>query len=177
MEKLLINLDGASQGNPGESAIGVVMVDEDGNVVEEIGRYIGRATNNVAEYRALIEAVQAVLEYMPQKAVFFTDSQLVANQINGLARVRQPHLDVLNREAQSLLDRLPQWRVRYVERTANWHAHRLAQQALLQREADESGQSTTVDHIATVARRLDEVDQHKLLKYARRLLEGVEKAS
>ncbi len=177
MDKLLVNLDGASQGNPGESAIGVVMVDEDGNVVEEIGRYIGRATNNVAEYRALIDAAQAALEYMPQKSVFFTDSQLVANQINGIARVRQPHLDQLNREARSLLERLPQWQVRYVERTANWHAHRLAQQALLQREAEESSQSTTVDHIATVARRLDEVDQHKVLKYARRLLEGVEKTS
>jgi len=174
MEKLLINFDGTSQGNPGEAAIGVVISDGEGNVIEEISRYIGRATNNVAEYKALIEAAQAALEYMPQRAIFFTDSQLVANQINGLYRVRQPHLDVLNRQAEELLERLPHWQVRYIERTANWQAHRLAQRALYERaeaEPRRSSGQTTLERLYTIAERLDEADQRKLLEYARRLLE------
>lgn len=172
MEKLLVNFDGASQGNPGEAAIGVVLSDGKGNVVDEISQYIGRATNNVAEYRALIEAARAAVEYMPQRAVFFTDSQLVANQINRIYRVRRPHLDLLNREAEDILDRLPHWQVRYVERTANWHAHRLAQQALYQRdEQGQKGRRSPVERLAALAERLDEGDQRKLLEYARRLLE------
>lgn len=173
MEKLLINLDGASQGNPGDAAIGIVISDGRGNVIEEISKYIGRTTNNVAEYTALIEAARTALEYMPQRTIFFTDSQLVANQINGLYRVRHPHLDVLNREAEELLERLPQCQVRYIERTANWHAHRLAQQALLQRGEHET-ENTLIDEIGSIARKLSERDRQKLLKYARRLLEDAE---
>ncbi len=174
MEKLLIYFDGASQGNPGDAAIGVVLTDGKGNVIEEISKYIGRATNNVAEYRALIEAAQAALEYMPQKAIFLTDSQLVANQINGIYRVRQPHLDLLNREAEDLLKRIPQWQVRYIERTANWQAHRLAQKALLDREVEaESGRikprKTLLDRLLSIAEKLDEADQRRLLQYAHRL--------
>jgi len=174
MEKLLINFDGTSQGNPGEAAIGVVISDGEGNVIEEISRYIGRATSNVAEYKALIEAAQAALEYMPQRAIFFTDSQLVANQINGLYRVRQPHLDVLNRQAEELLERLPHWQVRYIERTANWQAHRLAQRAIVRAEAApprHPPRQTTLERLYTLAGKLSESDQRKLLEYARRLLE------
>jgi ribonuclease HI len=176
MEKLLINFDGTSQGNPGEAAIGVVLTDEKGNTIEEVSKYIGRATNNVAEYKALIEAATAALEYMPQRAIFFTDSQLVANQINGLYRVRQPHLDLLNRQAEELLERLPHWQVRYIERSANWQAHRLAQRALYER-GEASGRParrTTLERLCSVAERLSESDQRKLLEYARRLLEESE---
>jgi len=177
MEKLLIYIDGTAQGNPGESGIGIVISDSKGNVIEEISKYIGRSTNNVAEYRALIEAIQAVLEYMPQRALFFTDSQLVANQINGIYRVRQPHLDALNRQAEELLQRLPFWQVRYIERTGNWQAHRLAQRALLERAEVDSGRplrESMLDRLLTVAEKLDESDQRKLLEYARRLLEESE---
>jgi ribonuclease HI len=177
MEKLLIYFDGASQGNPGDAAIGVVITDGRGNVIEEISKPIGRATNNVAEYRALIEAARAALEYMPQRAIFFTDSQLVANQINGIYRVRQPHLDILNREAEDLLQRFPQWQVRYIERTANWQAHRLAQRALIERGASAEGPrsaQSTVERLCAIAERLPEDDQRKLLQYARRLLQDAE---
>ncbi len=176
MDKLLIYFDGASQGNPGDAAIGVVITDGRGNVVEEISTSIGRATNNVAEYKALIEAARAALEYMPQRAIFFTDSQLAANQINGIYRVRQPHLAILNREAEDLLQRLPQWQVRYIERTANWQAHRLAQRALIERSAPEGPRSaqSTVERLCALAEKLREDDQRKLLQYARRLLQESE---
>ncbi len=170
MEKLLINVDGASLGNPGESAIGIVITDDQGNVVEEISRPIGRTTNNVAEYRALIEAAHAAQLYMPERAIFFTDSQLLANQINGLYRVRRPNLENLNQAAQELLERLPDWQVRYVERSANWKAHRLAQQALLSHGYPEES-SDLVERLRSKAVQLSEADQRKLLSYATRLLE------
>lgn len=174
MEKLLIYIDGTAQGNPGESGIGVAISDAKGNVIEEISKYIGRSTNNVAEYRALIEAIQAVLEYMPQRALFFTDSQLVANQVNGIYRVRQPHLDALNRQVEELLNRLPSWQVSYIERTGNWQAHRLAQRALLERGEIDTGRplrESLLDRLLTLAEKLGESDQRKLLEYARRLLD------
>jgi len=169
MEKLLVNVDGHSQGNPGEAAIGIVMTDGEGNVIEEISRHIGRATNNVAEYKALIEACKAALEYMPQRVIFFTDSQLVANQINGLYRVRRPHLDNLNQTVVDLLNKLPSWQVRYVERTANWKAHRLAQKALLERGQNES--QGLFERVRAKFERLSDTDKRKVLEYINRLLE------
>ncbi|HED03343.1 MAG TPA: ribonuclease HI family protein [Candidatus Fraserbacteria bacterium] len=182
MDKLLINFDGASHGNPGEAAVGIVLTDGQANVVEEISRPIGRTTNNVAEYQALIEAARAVLPYRPERAIFFTDSQLLANQINGLYRLRRPHLAKLNRAARELLDRLPRWQVRYVERSANWRAHRLAQQALqshneqLSASGELKGSSELLERLSRQAARLSESDQRKLLGYAARLLEESEES-
>ena len=174
MEKLLINLDGASHGNPGESAIGAVLVDEKGNIVEEISQAIGRATNNVAEYRALIEASKAALEYLPQRTIFFTDSQLVANQINGAARVRQPHLENLNRIAMELLARLPEWSVRHVDRTANWHAHRLAEKALTSEALVTTASYSRngfYDELKDKLDLLSQKDQKRVLEFANHLLQ------
>lgn len=164
-----MNVDGHSQGDPGEAAIGIVMTDGEGNVVEEISKHIGRATNNVAEYKALIEACKAALEYMPQRVIFFTDSQLVANQINGLYRVRRPHLENLNQTTMELLNKLPSWQVRYVERTANWRAHRLAQKALLERGQNES--QGLFERVRAKFERLSDTDRRKVLDYINRLLE------
>ncbi|MBI1730177.1 ribonuclease HI family protein [Candidatus Acetothermia bacterium] len=179
MEKILINIDGACQGNPGDASIGVVINDNQGNRIEEIARYIGRTTNNVAEYKGLIAAAEAALQYMPKRAIFFMDSQLVVNQINGLYRVRQPHLNALHEQVEDLLDKLPSWEVKYVERTANWEAHRLAQRALLERggsgepEVKEIGfqRSSMLEKLTAAAEKLSEYDQRKLLHLAQRLLD------
>lgn len=141
MRKLLVNVDGGSRGNPGEAAIGAVVTDEEGTTVEEISRSIGKATNNVAEYKALIAGIKAALEYAPQEVIFFTDSQLIANQINGVYRVREPHLQNLKDKTVSLLERFPSWTVRFVERGANWKAHRLCQGPL--QEQDEQKEDIT----------------------------------
>lgn len=176
IEKLLINVDGACQGNPGESSIGVVITDQDGNIVDEIGSYIGRTTNNVAEYKALITGIEAVTEYMPKRAIFFMDSQLVVNQVNGLYRVRQPHLNALHQEADELLEQLPSWEVKYIERSANWQAHRVAQRALIERSNGSSQLSghhgdSLIERIYSAAENLSEYHQRKLLKYAKKLAE------
>jgi ribonuclease HI len=170
MEKLFVNVDGASQGNPGEAAIGIVIADAQGNVIQEISEHIGRTTNNVAEYRALIEAIKAVIPLAPKRVIFFTDSQLLANQVNGLYRIRRPHLEPLNRQVQELLAKLPNWQVNYVERDANWKAHRLAQKALLERVAKEA-EAGLPERIRRKVELLDELDQRRVLEFVNRLYE------
>ncbi|MCI2430552.1 ribonuclease HI family protein [Candidatus Acetothermia bacterium] len=174
MEKLLIHLDGASQGNPGEAAVGVVITDGDGSLLEEVSECIGRATNNVAEYQALLEAIRRALRYAPQRAIFFTDSQLLANQINGLYRIRRPHLEPLHRQAQELLQKLPRWQVHYIERDANWRAHRLAQKALLDRVAKEA-EAGLPERIRRKVEELNELDQRRVLEFVNRLYEEAQK--
>jgi ribonuclease HI len=170
MEKLLINIDGASQGNPGEAAIGILIADGAGNIIEEISRRIERTTNNIAEYRAFIEAAKLAIDYAPERVIFFTDSQLLANQINGLYRVRKPHLEKLHREAEALLKQLPQWQIRFVEREANYKAHRLAQRAFIETLASESAESLP-DRIRKKVAQLGIEDQHRVLEFVQRLLE------
>ncbi len=170
MGKLFVNVDGASQGNPGEAAIGIVIADAEGNVIQEISEHIGRTTNNVAEYRALIEAIKAVIPLAPKRVIFFTDSQLLANQVNGLYRIRRPHLEPLNRQVQELLAKLPNWQVNYVERDANWKAHRLAQKALLEKVAKEA-EAGLPERIRRKVELLDELDQRRVLEFVNRLYE------
>ncbi|MGQ9477287.1 MAG: ribonuclease HI family protein [Candidatus Bipolaricaulia bacterium] len=173
MDKLLINIDGSTEGNPGEAAIGVVITDRQGTTLEEISEPIGRTTNNIAEYKALIAACKAALKFNPREAIFFTDSQLLANQINGLYRIRQPNLEKLNSDALELLSQFPSWKVRYVERSANWRAHKLAQQALFNRGAGhERGLSELIQERLE---RLDEEGKRRVLEYVNRLIESQEK--
>lgn len=173
LEKLLINIDGSAEGNPGEAAIGVVISDRQGNVLQELSESIGRATNNIAEYKALIAACKAALEYKPREAIFFTDSQLLANQINGLYRIRQPNLEKLNSDALALLKHFPAWKVRYIERSANWRAHKLAQQAILNRSPDRERDLSEL--IRERLERLDEDTKRKVLEYVNRLVESQER--
>ncbi|MCR4404888.1 MAG: ribonuclease HI family protein [Candidatus Acetothermia bacterium] len=173
LEKLLVNVDGSAEGNPGEAAIGVVITDRQGNVMQEISESIGRATNNIAEYKALITACKAALEYRPREVIFFTDSQLVANQINGLYRIRQPNLEKLNSDALALLRQFPVWQVRYVERTANWRAHKLAQQAIFNRNPSRERDLTEL--IRERLEKLDEDGKRKVLEYVTRLIESQER--
>jgi ribonuclease HI len=170
LDKLLINVDGGAEGNPGAAAIGAVITDRQGNIIEEISEPIGRATNNIAEYKALITACRAALEYNPREVIFFTDSQLIANQINGLYRIRQPHLEKLNNEVLELLGKFPDWKVRHVERSANWRAHKLAQRALLNRHPDR--ERDLIDLIKEKLDRLDDNRKRKVLEYVSRLVES-----
>lgn len=97
--KYIIHTDGGARGNPGPAAIGVVIEDErDGKVVAEFGKTIGETTNNTAEYQAVIEALNFLLRPemrergSVQSISFYLDSTLVVNQLNGLFKIKQPHL-------------------------------------------------------------------------------------
>jgi ribonuclease HI len=100
--ELVIHTDGGSRGNPGPSAIGVVINTPDGKHLESFGKYIGETTNNQAEYRAVIEAFKAIKKYQPQRLQFFLDSELVVKQLNGVYRMKNPDLTPLFHEIKSL---------------------------------------------------------------------------
>lgn len=89
--------DGGSRGNPGPAAIGFVVKDSTGKTLVRKGQLIGRATNNVAEYRAVIEALKwiknsSILKHRPSTINFFLDSKLIVNQLNGLFKTKKAHL-------------------------------------------------------------------------------------
>ncbi len=129
MEKLFVYLDGAARGEPGEAGIGVAITDPEGNVVEEFSELIGRATTEVAEYRALIEACRYAMAYEPSSVIFFTDNQRLANHVNGVFEVREPHLKHLIDMAIGLLNQFASWRVNFIDVKVNVRAPRLVEQA------------------------------------------------
>ena len=128
---LVARCDGAARGNPGPAAIGAVLSDAaDGQAVLEISERIGRATNNVAEYAAVIRAVEQAVALRATEVSLLLDSQLLVNQLQGRYKVKAPHLRPLHRKALALLGQLARWQVRYVPREQNHAADRLANMAL-----------------------------------------------
>jgi len=124
-------VDGASRGNPGPAAIGIWVVDEQGNEVLKIGRAIGTTTNNVAEYTALITCLQRLKEYDVEELTLKTDSQLLARQLLGVYKVRNEKLKALFYKARSLIQSLPfPVKIVHVPRTETKEADKLANQAL-----------------------------------------------
>ena len=132
MDKLFVYIDGVAKGNPGEAAIGIAITDPEGNVIEEISKLIGRATTEVAEYQALIEACKYAAAYNPQSVLFFTDNQKVANYINHVFETRAPNIKRMLEIAIGLLNQFPRWRVNYVDAYANIRAPRLVERAFHQ---------------------------------------------
>ncbi len=128
--KLRLFVDGAARGNPGPAGVGMVVQDGRGKTIAEIGEFLGRATNNVAEYRALIRALQEARARGADEIEVRSDSDLLVRQINGSYRVRSPHLAPLHHEAQELLNAFRRWRVVFVPRSANATADALANQAI-----------------------------------------------
>ena len=132
MDKLFVYVDGEAKGNPGEAAIGIAITDPEGNVIEEVSKLIGRATTEVAEYQALIEACRFAAAYNPQSVLFFTDNQKVANHINHVFETRAPNIKRMVEIAIGLLNQFPRWRVNYVDAYANTRAPRLVERAFHQ---------------------------------------------
>ena len=122
--------DGASRGNPGPAAIAFRIVRADGVELAAEGRKIGRATNNVAEYRAAIAALERARELGVAEVELRMDSELVVKQIHGDYRVKEPRLADLKAEIDALLGGFRDWRVRHVPREKNTETDRLANEAL-----------------------------------------------
>ncbi len=125
--------DGASRGNPGRAAIGAALYRvTDGGLrrVAEVSRDIGITTNNVAEYRAVIEGLEAATRFHPDVLVLRADSQLLIRQLEGVYRVKSPNLKPLYRQVRELIDRFPEVRLEHVPRAENEVADALANAAL-----------------------------------------------
>ena len=127
---LHIHIDGASRGNPGEAGFGVHVAGPDGTQIADLYGYLGRATNNVAEYQALLHALRWALARGARRARIFSDSELVVRQVAGSYRVKHPGLRPLVQEAQALLRRFEDIRVTHVPREQNREADLLANRAL-----------------------------------------------
>ncbi len=130
IDLIVVNVDGASRGNPGESGIGVAIFDRDSNLINETCDYLGVATNNIAEYKALILGVKLSMKLNVKKILFKSDSELMVKQIKGEYRVKNPQLKLLFTEVQSLLKKLPNWKIMHVRREENREADLLANKGI-----------------------------------------------
>jgi len=129
-EQSVLMVDGAARGNPGKAGCGAVICDADGNVVKELSRYLGYATNNVAEYEGLLMGLEALLQMGRKKVVIQSDSQLMVRQLNGEYRVKDDKLKKLFARAVDLLRQLESYRVVHVPRECNKRADRLANEGI-----------------------------------------------
>ena len=124
---IVAHTDGASRGNPGESGIGIVLRDEKGMTLFEGGGYIGKATNNFAEYQALLMCLRKIQEFPCTKLVLYSDSELMVRQMRGEYKVKDRVLQRLFKEATELLSRAPfRFEIIHVAREENQEADELA---------------------------------------------------
>ena len=127
---LHLHIDGASRSNPGEAGFGVYVTTPEGAETAQLYGYLGVASNNVAEYQALLHGLRYALSRGARKVRVFSDSQLVVRQMSGHYRVKHPAMVPLHREAQGLARRFEEFRLEHVRREQNLDADRLANQAL-----------------------------------------------
>ncbi len=132
---LRLHVDGASRGNPGEAGFGIHVTTLDGVPVASLYGYLGHATNNVAEYQALLHALRYALARGTREVEVFSDSELLVRQLAGRYRVKNPGLQPLFREASGLLTRFARSRVSHVPREQNREADALANRAVDERRS------------------------------------------
>jgi ribonuclease HI len=128
--KATLFADGGSRGNPGPAASGAVLYDERGEVIEEIGSFLGIATNNIAEWTALVEGLEAALRHGVDDIAVRLDSELVVKQLSGEYRVKNAGLQPLHARAKTLLRKFAHTDVRHVPRKANAAADAVVNQVL-----------------------------------------------
>jgi ribonuclease HI len=153
-ETLTLEFDGGSRGNPGPAGIGVVLRAADGTPLLTLGRYIGKATNNVAEYTALITAIEEAQRLGARRVKIRGDSELVVRQMTGVYRVKHPDLIPLHRRAKDLLSEFEAATIEHNYREKNELADRLGNLAM-DRRADvtdaDAGDANPLDTPAPVA--------------------------
>jgi ribonuclease HI len=127
---LVLHVDGGARGNPGPAAIGVVISGPDGEPIEELAERIGVATNNVAEYRALLRGLERASALDATEVQIVNDSELVARQLTGAYRVKHEALKPLHAQAVEALSTFDRWRIKNVPRERNARADALVNLAL-----------------------------------------------
>ncbi|MFN8162326.1 MAG: ribonuclease HI family protein [Solirubrobacterales bacterium] len=130
MSRITVNVDGGARGNPGPAAIGAVVRGPEGEVLEERGERIGRATNNVAEYRALLLGIELAAAHGATELELIGDSELVVRQVEGRYKVKDATMRELHTEVKRALSDFDSWMIRHVRRENNAEADRLVNQVL-----------------------------------------------
>jgi ribonuclease HI len=130
MDELTLNFDGGSRGNPGPAGIGVVITASDGTPLVTLGRFLGTATNNVAEYTALVVGLEQLAGLGARRIVIRGDSELIIKQMRGEYRVKNPGLRPLYEKAKSLLAKFESSRFEHHFRESNEMADKLANLAM-----------------------------------------------
>ncbi len=130
---LIAYTDGAARGNPGPAGAGAYIIDDSGSVVAELTRYLGEATNNVAEYQALLLALEELSQHQVESVVIRADSQLMIRQLQGLYKVKNEGLKPLYQQAKTQLANFSEVSLEHVRREMNKDADRLANQAIDER--------------------------------------------
>ncbi len=128
--ELVVHVDGGARGNPGPAGAGVVVRTVAGEAIHEAGYFLGSQTNNVAEYVALIRALERIGSVPATSVTIHSDSELLVRQLTGDYQVKAPNLKVLYEQVQRLLLRLPRWQIRHVRREQNRRADELANLAM-----------------------------------------------
>lgn len=126
----MVHVDGGARGNPGPAAIGVVVSGPDGQPVDQLSERIGEATNNVAEYRAVLRALERAKELGATELEIIGDSELVARQLNGVYKVKHAGIRPLYEQAMAALRGFERWSIRTVPRAENARADALVNAAL-----------------------------------------------
>ena len=126
---MVLFCDGASRGNPGPGAYGFVLYHNE-DVVFEDGQKLGQVTNNIAEYTGLIRGLEAALKHGASSITVKSDSELMVRQLNGIYKVKTPHILVLFQEARALLQQFKKTQILHVRREENKRADSLCNRAL-----------------------------------------------
>ncbi len=130
VKRVIICVDGAARGNPGPAAIGATIKDERGRLIARISRRIGTTTNNQAEYRAIIAALEQAIRLGAKQVEVNSDSELAVKQINGKYRVKKAALKPLYQQVKQLQDLLESFTITHIPRRQNTEADKLANKAL-----------------------------------------------
>ncbi len=125
-----MHIDGGARGNPGPAGAGVVIKDDSGQRLHEVGYFLGRHTNNAAEYQALILGLKRAVRLADPVVLVYSDSELLVHQITGRYRVKSPNLIGYVEQAQSLLLKFENWSIHHVRREQNRRADQLANIAM-----------------------------------------------
>ncbi|MBU2575833.1 ribonuclease HI family protein [Patescibacteria group bacterium] len=128
--KLIIHTDGGSRGNPGPAGIGVVLLNSSGKKVKEVSEYIGKATNNQAEYTALVRGLEEAQKLGADDVQIVMDSELIVKQLKQEYKVKNKDLASLFVNAWNLLNQFSKWSVKHVKRNKNKRADELVNQAI-----------------------------------------------
>ncbi len=129
-KKIFLYTDGGSRGNPGPAGIGVIILDSAKKKIKELYKYIGETTNNIAEYSALLQGLEAALDLNAEEIVVYMDSELLARQLNGEYKVKNSDIKVLFEKALNMLKKFKSFEIRHIERSKNKEADKLVNKAI-----------------------------------------------